>query len=167
MRRPALSRPRLAALALLTAVASCTERETLSAPAAATQSAVPSPAPQASPPPLTSAATPPLLAASASAAPAGSLTLVADSKLVCMVTNQFMGKPQIPVEVGGRTYYGCCEMCKGRLARDAAARTATDPVSNRPVDKSEAVIAQNAKGELLYFENKANVAAYSVRGRIP
>lgn len=165
MRRPTLSLPLPAALALLTAVASCAERETLSAPAATTQSAVPSPAPPTPPLPVPSAA-PLLLAASASPAPAaGALTLVSDSKLVCMVTNQFMGKPQIPVEVSGRTYYGCCEMCKGRLARDAAARTATDPVSNRPVDKSEAVIAQNAKGEISYFENKANLAAYSQRGR--
>jgi len=34
---------------------------------------------------------------------------------VCMVNDRVMGKPQIPVEVEGKTYYGCCEGCKSRL----------------------------------------------------
>jgi YHS domain-containing protein len=91
---------------------------------------------------------------------AGALTLVSDRSLVCMVNNQYMGKPQIPVSVDGKTYYGCCEMCKGRLAKDATARMAVDPVSNKPVDKATAVIAKNAAGSALYFENERNFAAY-------
>src|SRR5690606_36465661 len=31
---------------------------------------------------------------------------VADPSLVCMVNDQFMGTPQIPIAVAGRTYYG-------------------------------------------------------------
>lgn len=100
-------------------------------------------------------------AASMSAATVGSLTVVADRSLVCMVNNQFMGSVQIPVEVDGRTYYGCCDMCKGRLEQDVAARTATDPVSKRPVDKSLAVIARNDRGAVLYFESEENLAAYT------
>jgi len=87
------------------------------------------------------------------------LTLVNPSQ-VCMVNNQYMGKPQIPVEVSGKTYYGCCEMCKGKLLNDAAARTAIDPASKREVDKAVAVIAKNEKGDVLYFENEANFATY-------
>lgn len=103
--------------------------------------------------------------AASAAAPAGELKLVADRSLVCMVNNQFMGRPQIPVEVSGRTYYGCCEMCKGRLAQDASARTSVDPVSNRSVDKASAVIAQNEHGSVMYFENQDNFAAYAARAR--
>ncbi len=92
-------------------------------------------------------------------AQAAALTLVNSSE-VCMVNNQYMGKPQIPVEVSGKTYYGCCEMCKGKLLKDAAARTAIDPTSRREVDKARAVIAKNETGDVLYFENEANFATY-------
>jgi hypothetical protein len=30
-----------------------------------------------------------------------------------------MGTPQIPVSVEGCTYFGCCDMCKGKLERAA------------------------------------------------
>lgn len=80
---------------------------------------------------------------------------------VCMVNDQFMGRPQIPIEVEGRTYFGCCAMCKARLAQERSARIAIDPVSGREVDKSIAVIAQDAAGKITYFENEANLASYS------
>ncbi|WP_228557884.1 hypothetical protein [Myxococcus sp. AB056] len=91
----------------------------------------------------------------------GHLTLVTDRSLVCMVNDQHMGQPQIPVEVSGRTYYGCCEMCKDRLANDATFRTATDPVSQRPVDKATAVIGITQDNSALYFESDQTFAAYS------
>lgn len=84
------------------------------------------------------------------------LTLVTDAKQVCMVNNQFMGREQIPVQVGGKTYFGCCEMCKGRLERDPSSRSAKDPVSGNLVDKATAVIGKRVNGEVLYFENKEN-----------
>jgi YHS domain-containing protein len=84
-----------------------------------------------------------------------------ESKLVCMVNNQYFGKDQIPVEVQGKTYYGCCEMCKERLAKDAAARTATDPLTGKPVDKATAVIAVQNDGKVLYFENETNFDQYA------
>jgi YHS domain-containing protein len=95
--------------------------------------------------------------------PTGPLTLVTDRSLVCMVNNQFMGRPQIPVVVNGNTYYGCCEMCKGRLANDPTSRTAVDPVSKHPVDKAVAVIGRAENGTTVYFENDQNFAAYSAR----
>jgi YHS domain-containing protein len=85
------------------------------------------------------------------------LTRVEDVSQVCMVNNQFMGKAQIPVAVDGKTYFGCCEMCKGRLARDVTARMAKDPVSGKEVDKASAVIAKRESGEVLYFENAQNL----------
>lgn len=92
---------------------------------------------------------------------ASSLTLVTDRSLVCMVNNQFMGRPQIPIEVDGRTYYGCCEMCKGRLGSDPSSRVSTDPVSGNTVDKATAVIGRAGDGRTLYFENEQTFAAYA------
>lgn len=88
------------------------------------------------------------------------LELVPDRALVCMVNNQFIGRAQIPVEVAGRTYFGCCEMCKGRLTREASTRTAVDPFSGRRVDKATAVIAQDPSGAVVYFESEANFSSY-------
>src|SRR5688500_9352244 len=83
-----------------------------------------------------------------------------ETKKVCMVNNQVFDKDQIPVAVGGKTYYGCCEMCKERLAKDAAARTAVDPVTGKPVDKATAVIAAMPDGTVLYFETQETYEKY-------
>jgi YHS domain-containing protein len=85
------------------------------------------------------------------------------AKRVCMVNNTRFEKDQIPVAVAGKTYFGCCEMCKGRLAEDAAIREATDPVSGNPVDKAKAVIGAKPDGKVLYFESEKTFAAYQKR----
>jgi YHS domain-containing protein len=95
--------------------------------------------------------------------PSGKLTKMESPKRVCMVTNKAFEDDQIAVEVGGKTYYGCCEMCKGRLTSDAKLRSAVDPVSQKPVDKAEAVIAADSKGKVFYFENDENLAAYNAK----
>ena len=84
-------------------------------------------------------------------------------KRVCMVNNTLFPKDQIPVAVDGKTYFGCCEMCKGRLAQDAAIRGATDPVSGKPVDKAKAVIGAKPDGKVLYFESEKTFTAYRKR----
>ena len=81
---------------------------------------------------------------------------------VCMVTNTHFAKPQIPVTQDGKTYYGCCQNCKATLQNDPSSREATDPVTNKSVDKSRATIAANEDGEVLYFENKKNFDRYLV-----
>lgn len=83
-----------------------------------------------------------------------------ETKKVCMINNQLFEKDQIPVEVEGRTYYGCCDMCKERLAKDKAARTAVDPVSGKEVDKAKAVIAALPDGSVLYFESEETLNKY-------
>ncbi len=98
-------------------------------------------------------------------APASELTLVTDTSRVCMVNNQFMGRPQIPVQVNGKTYYGCCAMCKARLEGDAKARTAVDPVTQTPVDKATAVIGTTSTGSTLYFASREHFDAYARRSR--
>ncbi len=115
---------------------------------------------QAAPlPPVPAAVTMPS-AAVTSEAPVAALIQVTDTSQVCMVNNQFMGRPQIPVAVGGKTYYGCCAMCKGKLEGDAKARTATDPVSGQSVDKATAIIGKNDSGAVLYFQSRENLLAY-------
>jgi YHS domain-containing protein len=83
-----------------------------------------------------------------------------ETKKVCMVNNQVFDKDQIPIQVSGKTYYGCCEMCKERLAKDAEARTAVDPVTGKKVDKATAVIAALPDGKVLYFESETTLAQY-------
>jgi YHS domain-containing protein len=95
--------------------------------------------------------------------PSGKLTKVDDNSKICMVTNRAYDKPQIPVQVEGKTYYGCCEMCKGMLTKDATQRTAIDPVSKKPVDKSKAVIGVGANGGVYYFQNEKNLETYNAR----
>ena len=92
--------------------------------------------------------------------PNGKLTRV-ETKTVCMINEHAMGKDQIPIEIDGRTYYGCCEMCKKALAADAAKRVAVDPVSGKQVDKATAVIASQEDGRVFYFENEANLAKHN------
>ena len=83
------------------------------------------------------------------------------NELVCMVNDAYMGKPQIPVPVDGKTYYGCCKMCVGTLNEKESARTAIDPFSNKPVDKTEAyIVLMKEEGEVAYFESKENYLKY-------
>ena len=81
--------------------------------------------------------------------------------LVCMVNDAYMGKPQIPVPVNGKTYYGCCQMCVGTLNNEETARTATDPFSGKSIDKTEAyIVLMKEEGDVAYFESKENYLSY-------
>jgi len=89
------------------------------------------------------------------------------NELVCMVNNAYMGKPQIAVPVNGKTYYGCCEMCVGKLNNEEAARTGIDPFSNKPVDKTEAyIVLMKKEGEVAYFESEENYLNYKKTHKI-
>ena len=86
-----------------------------------------------------------------------------ETKTVCMVNEQAMGKDQIAVEVDGKTYYGCCEMCKKTLATNAEKRVAVDPVTGKQVDKAKAVIAAQKDGRVWYFESDETLAKYNAQ----
>ncbi|MBV9495971.1 MAG: TRASH domain-containing protein [Acidobacteria bacterium] len=86
-----------------------------------------------------------------------------ESKKVCMINEHYMAKDQIAVEVEGKTYYGCCEMCKKTLATDASKRAAVDPVSGKTIDKATAIIAADAEGNVVYFENAKNLEAFNAK----
>jgi YHS domain-containing protein len=80
---------------------------------------------------------------------------------VCMVNDALFADDQIPVVVQGKTYYGCCHMCKERLENDSAMRKAVDPISGHTVDKAKAVIGADASGQVFYFENRLNFEKFS------
>lgn len=94
--------------------------------------------------------------------PMGPLTKV-ETKHVCMVNEQDMKKDQIPVVVDGKTYYGCCEMCKKALAENAEKRAAMDPVTGKKVDKATAVIAAQEDGRVFYFESDETLAKHNAQ----
>ena len=77
-----------------------------------------------------------------------------ETKHVCMINNQDMGRDQIPVQVDNKTYYGCCEGCKKALTEKPETRVAIDPQSGKTVDKATAVIAAKGDGSVLYFESE-------------
>jgi len=104
-----------------------------------------------------------LVIASAGTVLAEQLRRVTDISHVCMVNNEDMGKPQIPVKVGDQTYYGCCDMCAGILNKDRSARFSTDPVSGKEVDKAKAIIGAKPNNEVLYFENEKNFKAFTLQ----
>ncbi len=83
-----------------------------------------------------------------------------ETKYVCMINNQKFDKEQIPIEVSGKTYYGCCEMCKQTLRNKPASRMATDPTSGKKVDKAKAVIGATSDGRVFYFENQENLKKF-------
>ena len=83
-----------------------------------------------------------------------------DAKYVCMVNDTLYTKPQIPVEVNKKTYYGCCMGCVSRLQNDLDIRTSIDPVSGKTVDKATAIIGGASDNSVYYFESLENLQAF-------
>lgn len=81
--------------------------------------------------------------------------------LVCMVNDAYKGKPQIPLPINGKTYYGCCQMCVKKLNEQEDARTPTDPQSGKKVDKVGAyIVLLDKKGTVGYFESQKSYEAF-------
>lgn len=79
---------------------------------------------------------------------------------VCMANDTYFAKDQIPVEVDGKTYYGCCHGCKVRLQQDESIRQTVDPYTGEDVDKATAVAAAHPDGSVLYFESEESFEQY-------
>lgn len=84
-----------------------------------------------------------------------------ENEYVCMVNDRYFENVQIPVSVGDKTYYGCCQGCVETLKNDPDSRTATDPVSGAQVDKATAVAGALPDGTVRYFESEANLNAFA------
>ena len=86
---------------------------------------------------------------------------IVPNEKVCMVNNAYMGKKQLEVKYDGKVYYGCCADCQKKIPNQESARTAYDPVTQQPVDKSNAVIAIADQNDgVLYFENQSNYTTF-------
>jgi YHS domain-containing protein len=92
---------------------------------------------------------------------AASLTFAATGNIdkkeyVCMMQDMVLGKPGIPIQFDGKTYYGCCEMCKEKIKNEPLKYTkAIDPVSGASVDKASSFI-YGLDGSAYYFGSAAN-----------
>mgnify|MGYP004405004813 CR=1 FL=1 len=81
---------------------------------------------------------------------------------VCMINDAYMGKDQIPVPVGDKVYYGCCEGCVDKLTNLVETRYAIDPLTGQRVDKANAFIVRNPKGgSVWYFASKENYLEFT------
>lgn len=78
---------------------------------------------------------------------------------VCMVNDRFMGVEQIPIDVEGTTYYGCCQGCVEKLQKNIDdVRFGNNPLNKTKVDKASAVIVQDkSNGSVFYFASKEDV----------
>ncbi len=87
---------------------------------------------------------------------------VLNSSEVCFVNDRHMGKPQIPVNVEGKIYYGCCAGCAETLRTKRSTRFSHDPLTGSEVDKATATIAPDPRGsgKVLYFESKQTYERY-------
>jgi YHS domain-containing protein len=103
----------------------------------------------------------PVIAPSQSKQKKDGALVVVETKYVCMINNQRFAKEQIPVVVAGKTYYGCCEMCKAALKNKPSNRVAVDPVSGKQVDKAKAVIGADSSDRVVYFESMENLKKYN------
>lgn len=104
----------------------------------------------------------PALAQTSNSMPSTILNPV-ETEYVCMVNDTVFDNPQIPVEVDGKTYYGCCMGCVSTLQNDTAIRHAIDPVSNNQVDKATATIGAAPDRTVKYFENLENLNSYNTQ----
>ena len=85
-------------------------------------------------------------------------------EFVCMMQDTVMLKPGIPIEHGGKTYYGCCANCSKTITAEPERFTkAQDPVTGATVDKAVAFI-YGVEGSAFYFESEASREAF---GRDP
>ncbi len=73
---------------------------------------------------------------------------------VNMVTNRYTRDPQTKVIMGGKIYYTSGESYAGTMQQNPSLRFTKDPVTNKTVDKAEAVIYIDASGRALYFESE-------------
>jgi YHS domain-containing protein len=84
---------------------------------------------------------------------------IVSNEKVCMVNDRYMYVDQIPIEVNGITYYGCCEDCVMKIQKNIGdVRYAKDPVSGNKVDKASAIIVQNKNSGMVYYFNTKAVA---------
>ena len=87
---------------------------------------------------------------------------------VCMVNDRFMGVEQIPIDVEGTTYYGCCQGCVEKLQKNIDnVRFGSNPIDDIKIDKAKAVIVQDkSKGSVFYFASKQDAQGFINKNKV-
>ena len=78
-----------------------------------------------------------------------------------MINDAYMGKEQMPVPVGDKVYYGCCDGCVDKLTNIEETRYASDPLTGQKVDKADVfiVLKPNAGRTVWYFTSEEHYVA--------
>jgi len=91
----------------------------------------------------------------------GRLEPIADPERVCMRADQVVDRPNVAVEIDGRTYYSLPH-CSTLLLNSPGFRYAVDPYSGNTVDKARATLAATGDGSaVFYFENPENLRSFN------
>ena len=79
-----------------------------------------------------------------------------------MVNDRFMGVKQIPIDVDGTTYYGCCQGCVEKLQENIDdVRFGSNPLIDTKVDKASTIIVHDkSTGGVFYFETNKDAQAF-------
>lgn len=86
---------------------------------------------------------------------------VTDKSLVCMMQDSVLKKPGVPLTFAGKNYYGCCPMCKEKMADNPSKYLfAVDPVTKKRIDKADAYVYE-LQGAALYFESKESLQQFA------
>ena len=72
---------------------------------------------------------------------------------VNMVTNRFTGEQQDAVHINGKRYFANGKEYAFNLQNNSSVRFSIDPLTNRTIDKADAVTYSDASGRILYFES--------------
>lgn len=89
--------------------------------------------------------------------------VVVPDSMVCMVSGEIKHKAINPIELEGKTYWGCCGQCETKLKYNTKnARMAKDPISEKLISKADAYIRINPENnrKVMFFESEANYNEY-------
>jgi YHS domain-containing protein len=75
---------------------------------------------------------------------------------VNMATNRLAGSKQASVSIDGRDYFAAGDGYAATLQKNAAARVAVDPYTNKKIDKASALTYADASGRVFYFESEGS-----------
>ncbi|MBI5453307.1 MAG: hypothetical protein HY956_01625 [Deltaproteobacteria bacterium] len=79
---------------------------------------------------------------------------------VNMAANTFEKKAQRSVSIDGKSYFTNGGASEFNLAENPSARFATDPLTNKRVDKASAATYADASGKVYYFESDATFQGF-------
>lgn len=86
--------------------------------------------------------------------PASSWMKRVNANEVNMVTNRFERKQQNEISLNGKVYFATGEGYAFNMTQNPSLRFAKDPMTNKAIDKAEAVIYSDASGRAHYFESE-------------